>query len=89
MEVGSIGFGVRFDMGPVGEFLEMVLSLRIRFFSIVVSLFKLKGKNGWIGHQYVFLARKVGWIGHQYVFLARKVRWMTEQHVALHLLRSI
>ncbi|KAM0014236.1 hypothetical protein Hdeb2414_s0037g00733471 [Helianthus debilis subsp. tardiflorus] len=43
MEVGSIGFGVRFDMGPVDEFLEMVLSLRIRFFSIVVSLFKLKG----------------------------------------------
>ncbi|KAJ0599651.1 hypothetical protein HanRHA438_Chr03g0109291 [Helianthus annuus] len=54
MEVGSIGFGVRFDMGPVDEFLEMVLSLRIWFFSIVVSLFKLKGKNGmhvvWIVH---------------------------------------
>ncbi|KAF5776399.1 hypothetical protein HanRHA438_Chr12g0535461 [Helianthus annuus] len=36
MEVGSIGFGVRFEMGPVDKFLEMVLP------PIVFSLFNLE-----------------------------------------------
>ncbi|MFS7961071.1 hypothetical protein Hanom_Chr08g00710441 [Helianthus anomalus] len=45
MQVGSIGFVVRFEMGPVNELLEMVLSLQMWYFPIVVSLFKLKGIN--------------------------------------------